>query len=147
MPRVAISLYRVTISHHIAVDGLGVCAQPLERLERREESFQITPSTWHSQYDDHGGGDYSDDDDNNDDDSDDDADDDDSDDGDDDDQAGNGVAEHGLGIPGSVKMGGSFRLVIIIIIIIIIVIIAVIIIIVKMIVTMMGSVKRGCKLM
>ena len=109
MPRVAISLYRVTISHHIAVDGLGVCAQPLERLERREESFQITPSTWHSQYDDHGGGDYSDDDDNNDDDSDD---------GDDDDQAGNGVAEHGLGIPGSVKMGGSFRLVNIIIIII-----------------------------
>ena len=140
MPRVAISLYRVTISHHIAVDGLGVCAQPLERLERREESFQITPSTWHSQYDDHGGGDYSDDDDNNDDDSDD---------GDDDDQAGNGVAEHGLGIPGSVKMGGSFRLVIIIIIIIncCYIIIIIIIIIVIMIVTMMGSVKRGCKLM
>ena len=131
MSRLTISLYHyITISHHIPVDGVGVRAQPLDRLERREKSFQITPSTWHSQYDedDGGGGDDSDDDYDDDDDSDDD------DDGDD--QAGNGVEEHGLGIPGSVKMGGSFRFIIIIIIIIITVIIIIVIMIVTIIVIM-----------
>ena len=86
----------------------------MDRLEGGEKPFQIPPSTWHSQYHD------GDDDDghnghgvnyevSNNTDNDDDH--------NVDQQAGNGVAEHGLGIPGSVKLGGSFRLCLIIIII------------------------------
>ena len=81
----------------------------MDGLEGGEKPFQIPPSTWHSQYHDGHDGDVHDShgvnyevSNNND---------------NDDHQAGNGVAEHGLGIPGSVKLGGSFRLCLIIIII------------------------------